>query len=253
MGAGFIVQYITPKIAKFYEVCIMKKNKFREKIEDNGVIIISVAAAFIYWHIDTLQLGEVPTRLITVFLLIGYGISTQYLINSSKRMAAEMLALSLTDHLTGLYNRRGFMTLAEQQLKIEERAKENLSLLFADIDDLKGINDSLGHAEGDEVILQVADVLKEAFRESDVIARIGGDEFVVLAAKVAAESSDILEKRLQQHIDSHNAKVNRDYEISVSMGTVCIDPGDRLSIDDLVSKADALMYEQKKHRRSQMP
>jgi diguanylate cyclase (GGDEF)-like protein len=232
---------------------IMKESALLKKIENNGVIIVSVAAAFIYWHIDTLQLGEIPTRLITVFVLIGYGVSTQYLINSSKRMAAEMLALSLTDHLTGLYNRRGFVTLAQQQLKIEQRATENMSLLFSDIDLLKEINDSLGHSEGDEAIVQVASILKETFRESDIIARIGGDEFVVLATRVEAKGTDILEKRLQQHIDSHNAKKNRDYEISISTGIAHIDPDSRLSIDELVSKADAAMYEQKRHRQSQMP
>lgn len=87
------------------------------------------------------------------------------------------------------------------------------------------------------------------FRESDIIARIGGDEFVVLVSREAVENPDIIENRLQQHIDAHNANEDRDYIISMSIGVVYKDPGKPSSIDELISKADALMYEQKKHKR----
>ncbi len=142
------------------------------------------------------------------------------------------------------------MTLAEQQLKIGKRAKENMLLLYADMDDLKWINDNLGHAKGDEAIVKVAAIFREVFRESDIIARIGGDEFVVLAVSVAAERSDTLKRRLQQQIDTHNAKENQTYRISISIGIAYMDSGSVRSIDELVSKADALMYEQKSHKQS---
>ncbi len=230
----------------------VEKNGLRQKIEDSGLVIISAAVALIYWHIEALQLGATPTRLVTFSLFIGYGALTQYFINSNKRMAAEILSLSFTDHLTGIYNRRGFMTLAEQQLKIEKRMNESLLLLFADIDNLKWVNDNLGHAKGDEAIVLVASILKEIFRESDIIARIGGDEFMVLALRVGAEDSDIVEKQLQERVDACNAKEGQDYRISVSFGIVCMDADQCGSIDELMSEADALMYDQKKLKQLKM-
>ena len=101
----------------------MEKNTFREKIQNYGLIIISAGVAFIYWRIESLNLGDISTLWITLSLFLGYGVFTQYFINSQKRMAAEIRSLSMTDHLTGLYNRRGFMALAEQLIKIAERTK----------------------------------------------------------------------------------------------------------------------------------
>ena len=92
-----------------------------------------------------------------------------------------LLALSLTDELTGLYNRRRFFVLTEQCLKVAVRTKKRSLLLFIDMDDLKWINDHYGHNEGDQALIDLANILKKTFRESDIIARIGGDEFVVLS------------------------------------------------------------------------
>ena len=228
---------------------MMKKGGLHQKIGDSGLVIISAVVALLYWHIDTLQLGAVSTRTITFLIFISYGVFTQYFINTNKRMAAKMLSLSLTDHLTGLYNRRGLMTLAEQQLKVGKRTKESMLLLFGDIDNLKWINDNLGHSRGDDVIVHVADILKEIFRESDIIARIGGDEFVVLALRAAAESSDVIEERLQQQIDSFNAKEGLEYQLSISSGIVHVDSDSCPSIDELMLRADALMYEQKSQKQ----
>jgi diguanylate cyclase (GGDEF)-like protein len=229
----------------------MKKSAFLGKVENYGLIIISTGVALIYWRIETLKLGATSTLWITFLLFIGYGVFTQYFINSHKRMAAEIISLSITDHLTGLYNRRGFMTLADQQIRISERTmKGSVLLLFADLDKMKSINDQLGHKKGDKALIEVASILKEVFRESDIIARIGGDEFAVLG--IAAKQSDIgaFESRLQEQIDNHNGYENRDYKISLSVGTACSDPENRYSIDELMSKADTLMYEQK---RSKLP
>jgi two-component system cell cycle response regulator len=227
----------------------MKKSAFLGKIENYGLIIISTGVALIYWRIESLKLGTTSTLWITFFLFIGYGVFTQYFINSHKRMAAEIISLSITDHLTGLYNRRGFMTLADQQIKIAERTKRgSLLLLFADLDKMKSINDNLGHKKGDKALIEVASILKEVFRESDIMARIGGDEFAVLG--IADQKSDVcaFQKRLQEQIDIHNGRDNRDYQISLSVGIACSDPENRYSIDEMMSKADALMYEQKRSK-----
>jgi diguanylate cyclase (GGDEF)-like protein len=228
---------------------IMKKNVILGKIENYGLFIISIVVALIYWHVSTLQLDVISTRLMTFSFFISYGIFTQYFINSNKRMAAEIIALSITDHLTGLYNRRGFMTIAEQQLKILERTKQGFLLLFADVDKLKSINDNLGHKEGDKSLIEVASILKEVFRESDIIARMGGDEFAVLGIEATKDDFETLESRLQHQIDIHNAVENRDYNISLSVGMICSDPENRYSIDELMTRADKLMYEQKRNKR----
>jgi diguanylate cyclase (GGDEF)-like protein len=166
-----------------------------------------------------------------------------------KRLEEEIRALAITDSLTGLYNRRGFITLAEQQLKIAERTKNRLLLLFADLDHMKWINDHLGHVKGDEALIEAADVFKEVFREADILARVGGDEFVVLALGSTMENSDILKDRLQQQISIHNNRENRNYDLSISIGMVYSDSQSPSSLDELMSRADALMYEDKKRKK----
>ena len=171
-------------------------------------------------------------------------------ISERKRLEEEIIALSITDHLTGLHNRRGFMTLAEHQLKIQERTKNWLVLLFADLDNMKWINDNFGHEKGDKALAEVASIFKDVFRKSDIIARIGGDEFAVLKIGASTKDFDIIECRLQNQIDIYNAIENRDYKISVSVGMACNDPENPYSIDELMSRADASMYEQKRSKGS---
>ena len=173
-------------------------------------------------------------------------------ISERKKMDMEIREMSLRDQLTGLYNRRGFITLAEQQLKNAIRAKEQIQLTFIDVDDLKRINDSLGHEAGDRALLDAANVLRKTFRESDIIARLGGDEFAVLVIDMMGLNPDTLPKRLQQNIDECNATGLRRYELSLSWGAVIFDPGAPVVLDRLMSTADGLMYAQKRtkdHRK----
>ena len=156
--------------------------------------------------------------------------------------------LSLTDELTDLYNRRRFFVLAEQYLKVAIRAKKASLLLYIDMDDLKWINDHWGHNEGDQALIALASILKKTFRESDIIARIGGDEFVVLLESTH-ENDEILMIRLYENIRDYNAKVPEDYKLSVSVGAAYFDPKFPISIDELLSKGDGLMYAQKRKRR----
>ncbi len=173
-------------------------------------------------------------------------------ITGRKRMEEEIKRLSITDPLTGLYNRRGFLTLAGRQLKISERLKRSVILLFADLDDLKSINDTHGHRKGDEALIETAAIFAEVFRESDVIARMGGDEFAILALETSSWPRDtpaVLTDRLQKCIDRHNDRENRDYTISMSIGIVFRDHDTPCCIEELMSQADALMYEQKRSKR----
>ncbi len=164
------------------------------------------------------------------------------------RAEEALLALSLTDELTGLYNRRRFFVLTEQYLKVAVRTKGRLLILFIDLDDLKWINDHYGHSEGDKALIDFARILKETFRESDIIARIGGDEFVVLFVSTD-ENSEILMARLHKNLKDYNARRVRRYRLSISVGTAQFDPEYPVSIDELLSKADASMYVQKRKKR----
>jgi diguanylate cyclase (GGDEF)-like protein/PAS domain S-box-containing protein len=170
-------------------------------------------------------------------------------VTDRKRMEEALRALSLRDELTGLYNRRGFLTLAEQQLKIADRVKKGMLLIFADLDGMKQINDTLGHPEGDRALNDVGYILKKTFRESDIIARFGGDEFVVLSLETPESSADVLTDRLTEHMTYHNRYENRPYKLSVSTGIARYDPENPVSLHDLLIRADKVMYENKKDKK----
>lgn len=123
-------------------------------------------------------------------------------------------------------------------------------LFFIDLDEMKRINDTLGHGEGDKALFEVATLLRETFRSSDVIARIGGDEFAVLAIDAAEEDSKVLMGHLRNMTDIHNLQGNRKYMISLSIGYSYYDPEKPCSVDELMSKADELMYEQKRCKKT---
>ena len=168
-------------------------------------------------------------------------------ITERRRADEEIRMLAIKDTLTELYNRRGFIILAEQQIKKATRINKTLVLFFIDIDGLKVVNDTLGHEEGDRLLSNAAKILKQTFRESDIIARIGGDEFAVLADH-SAETSEIVLIRFAERIGSHNALPDQRYEISMSIGTAIYDPATPCSLDDMMSRADQMMYTQKKER-----
>jgi diguanylate cyclase (GGDEF)-like protein/PAS domain S-box-containing protein len=166
-------------------------------------------------------------------------------ITERKRVEEALRALLLIDELTGLYNRRGFVTLGRQQLKAADRAKRKMLLLFADFNHLKQINDTFGHPEGDRALIEVARVFRETFRQSDIMARIGGDEFVVLAIETDSAGDEALTSRLRKNLEARNARGALRYELSLSVGVARYDSEHPCSIDELLARADRLMYEQK--------
>ncbi len=165
------------------------------------------------------------------------------------RMQLELSALAFLDQLTGLYNRRGFLTLADQQMKLAKRMKNKFLIFLADLDGLKVINDTFGHLEGDRALFQVAEILKATFRTSDVIARVGGDEFVVLAVEAFESSTQGLLSRLQKNLDSANQQKNNGYKMSLSVGVSCFNPNEAFSIDQLMAEADEVLYEEKRKKQ----
>lgn len=157
--------------------------------------------------------------------------------------------LSLTDELTGLNNRRGFMILATALLKFARRAEHPLCLLYIDMDSLKSINDSFGHAAGDTALTHFARILTETFRDSDVIARLGGDEFVVLTIDAAENDLAYIRARLQSNIDDHNLRAAPGFALSLSMGMIPVDLDATITLETLLSQADKAMYQHKQSRR----
>ena len=170
-----------------------------------------------------------------------------------EKLEEELLSLSITDPLTGLLNRRGFLSLAEQQLKLSNRSKRGMQFYFADLDGLKWINDTLGHEEGDKALLEATTVFKETFRTSDILARLGGDEYAALAIDTTKENHEIFTARFQSLIDKRNKQENRKYKLSISVGCSYYDPENPRSLDELMAHADQLMYEQKQKKKDILP
>lgn len=167
------------------------------------------------------------------------------------RLVAELEALSLSDELTGLHNRRGFMLLANQQLKLSIRAQKSLSLFFLDLDNLKGINDRWGHPYGDRALQDLTRVLRESFRDSDILARLGGDEFAALALDEPVDVSPGLMDRLHRKLIYFNMSKSAPYHLSASIGLARLDPANPCSMEELLSQADAMMYLKKRNRHKE--
>jgi diguanylate cyclase (GGDEF)-like protein/PAS domain S-box-containing protein len=171
-------------------------------------------------------------------------------ITQRKRAEEALRTLSLKDDLTGLYNRRGFLNLAEQELKIANRLNRGMSLFFIDLDYLKEINDRYGHLEGDQALKAVAEVIKKTYRDSDILARIGGDEFVILAFEGAsAFSPGNLRIRLTKNLQLYNSRQERPYILSISVGVVRYNPQRHGDIEELIAEADIKMYEEKTNKK----
>jgi diguanylate cyclase (GGDEF)-like protein/PAS domain S-box-containing protein len=163
-----------------------------------------------------------------------------------KRAEEELRNISLRDALTGLYNRRGFLAMADQQLLQALRDKREFLLFFVDVDGLKKINDSLGHARGDQALVQAGVVLQDTFRKSDIVARIGGDEFAVIASEAGAADQKIYETRLKEQLARCNTEGNFPFLVSLSMGSAIFQPKKLSTIQELMTLADQNLYASKR-------
>jgi len=157
--------------------------------------------------------------------------------------------LATTDELTSLSNRRGFSALCQQTLELCKRIDRQLAMLFFDLDGFKKINDSLGHAVGDQALIDFSKLLKQTFRQSDILGRIGGDEFVVLVTDAGEKETVYLIERFKGNIDDFNRSGKREYQLAYSVGTIHFDAERHHSLCDLMSEADTLMYKQKRQKK----
>lgn len=162
----------------------------------------------------------------------------------------EIRCLAVTDDLTGLYNRRGFLAAATHHLKLAHRSSQDALLLFCDVDNLKGINDSFGHKAGDVALIRAAEALTETFRDSDILARLGGDEFVVLASDASIASRQVIVTRIEKNLEEANIGESR-FKLSFSIGMARFDPRAARTLGELMAHADWDMYlHKRRHRRS---
>jgi two-component system cell cycle response regulator len=169
------------------------------------------------------------------------------------QLQVGLRSLSLVDDLTGLKNRKGFLTLANHHAKLAYRTGKTFVVGFIDMDDLKHINDTRGHQEGNHALVEVAGVLRDSFRQSDILGRYGGDEFVVLLADAVEANAAMFIRRIEDKVSARNAQPGRSYSLSVSIGIAASDTSRPADVDELLHRADALMYQQKQDRRRNRP
>jgi diguanylate cyclase (GGDEF)-like protein len=198
--------------------------------------------------------SQMPTNYVTAVLaslaaMISLGLLL-YLAWRINGMESEIHVLTLRDELTGLYNLRGFQLLAEQALRLAQRSGRPFSVLFIDLDNLKMANDSLGHSAGSKLLVETSEILQQTFRESDVLGRIGGDEFAV-AGHFSEEAIEAATERLETCCAEKNAEDGRRYALSFSVGHVTSMNSDTNAetLNELLARADQAMYRVKRSKK----
>jgi diguanylate cyclase (GGDEF)-like protein len=164
------------------------------------------------------------------------------------KLNASLKRDSMTDKLTGLYNRRGYDLLSQHYLDLAHRRGKRIFVIYVDLDRMKKINDQWGHQAGNQTLIRTAEVLRTTFRKSDIIARIGGDEFAIVAMENGHESADIQISRLQTNFKSHAEQNRYGHPIAVSIGVTPSNPKKTATIQELTSQADANMYVKKREK-----
>ncbi len=161
------------------------------------------------------------------------------------RVVASLRGLSLTDEMTGLLNRRGFQTMGTGHLRLGNRTGSRFLLFFIDVDDLKRINDTWGHHEGDHAIMHTAEVLRATFRQSDIVARYGGDEFAVLALDTSSDQGMVPRARLEANLVAMGHRPGTEYSLGLSVGVVAFDALHDRPLAELLKEADQALYREK--------
>ncbi|NGX61458.1 MAG: putative diguanylate cyclase AdrA [Chlamydiae bacterium] len=165
------------------------------------------------------------------------------------KMHEKFKELLFADELTRLYNRRGFLTLLTQQISLSKRLNKGFLFFQVDLDELKKINDTHGHFAGDSALKGAALCLKNAFRKQDIIGRIGGDEFAVIAINAPEEEGDYLKKVVHESAHQYNLAHKHPYLLSLSVGAAFYSPQEDPSPEELLAQADADLYVEKKQKK----
>ncbi len=202
-----------------------------------------------YFEMDHLITGWFAASITAIIfgLTLVYIRRLEKTVDESRSLEDKLQSLIFIDELTGLCNRRGVVFMAKQQLKLARRQNRKILVLYGDLNNLKIVNDELGHKEGDLMLIETADVLTETFRDSDIIGRIGGDEFIVFSMDAADEDIALIKERFQRNIDTHNSKRENRYKLSISVGISVHNSESDTSFDEMLQQAEEFMYENKKH------
>ena len=224
-----------------------------------AVIAVPVIAAWIRMRLQRLgyfgtELGlslNVTLNVVTLSLLVWLNArllnKTEESLEEMRRAKEALYDTSLKDELTGLYNRRGFLTFAEEQINLACSGRRELLVVFADVDGLKAINDNHGHLEGDRALRKAAEVLLAVFRDTDLVARLGGDEFAVLALDCSPAGMARINAHFEKVLRAFNNQTNL-WKLSISVGTIHVNSQHPFSIGELLTEADKVMYQRKRSR-----
>jgi len=202
--------------------------------EDLGMAAMEAGAQ------DYLVKGQVDSRLLRRALRFAM---------SRQSLRQQLQDWSHKDELTGLNNRRGFLALAEQNVRVARRQHTPYLLMFVDLDGLKTINDTLGHAEGNRALIETAEVLRGSLRQSDILARLGGDEFAAFCLCSGDRDEAVVRARIGTTLAELNRTPDRAYPLNFSMGVLRCSPQDDVTIEVLLERADRLMYQEKKSKK----
>jgi diguanylate cyclase (GGDEF)-like protein/PAS domain S-box-containing protein len=171
-------------------------------------------------------------------------------ITDRKEAEHDLRQLAIVDELTGLHNRRGFTSLAQHQLEVARRQGTPGAVLYADLDGMKHINDTFGHAEGDRALMDTAEIIRATLRGSDLVARLGGDEFCALLPDCGPGTAEMVMDRLQEAVRTFNSSSDRPFTLALSAGIVPYDPRADSDVEGLIERADRAMYRVKADRRT---
>ncbi|MEH6628029.1 MAG: sensor domain-containing diguanylate cyclase [Motiliproteus sp.] len=238
-------------------------------ILDRGVFIVPNASEDQRFADNPLVLNAPNVRFYAGCPLVvnGYRLGTLCLIDQTPRnfddediealkdlasmVERELAAIQLAtlDELTGISNRRGFLTLAQHSLNLCVRNKFPVVLVFLDLDQFKPINDKFGHAEGDTALVAFASLMKSIFRDSDLFARLGGDEFVLLLSRTSKKQAEKVIDKFGKSLHQYNQEARRGYDVSFSYGIVEFNHKKHTTIEELLAESDSLMYELKKSKK----
>lgn len=250
---GYCVFDFEDKVNKFYE-----NIRYAVSVALNGALFIESIknqALDLERQVKerTLELSEINNTLMNEIKLRKEAQKKLGLAMKELELHNSMLKTeTIRDELTGLYNRRGFMKLSKELLNSSKSNPTEFLLLFGDLDDLKKINDLFGHTEGDFAIKKTAELLNQTFKNSDIISRLSGDEFLVIITDATAEDEYEIRKKLQDNCKFYNNFSNKPYVISLSMGFAYYNPKAPTDFDELLIEADKALYKEKLKKNSRL-